>query len=871
MTEINRINMFQDPFSEEIWRTTYKDHKDTCVQDTWRRIAKHIASAETTEAKRIEWEEKFYSMLENFRVVPGGRISANAGTEWKKTTFMNCYVGPMPEKDLDSIDGIYKVLVDQANTLKSEGGWGMDFSWIRPRGAFIEGIGVDSPGSVKFMELFDKSSEIVTAGSGKTSTNSKAKGKIRKGAQMATLSVTHPDIIEFITAKQTPGRLTKFNMSVNCTGEFMDKVNKVKELRELLSGKHIKEDEHLKDEYIAFLEKELEEANTWHLVFPDTTHEAYEAEWRGRLQDWNAKGYPVIIHNTVKVDWLWNLIMESTYNRAEPGVLWLDRANAFNPSSYHKPIHSTNPCGEQTLPEGECCNLGSINATQYVLPDRSGFDIEAIKRDAGYIVRFLDNVNTVSSAPLPQYKYSMEHKRRVGAGIMGWGSALFMLKVRFGSHRADELRDEITSVYARAAYEASIDLAEEKGMFSLCEPEKHAEGLFIKRLGLSPEYMQKLRTFGIRNSALLSNQPTGNGSILANLVTGGIEPAFMFEYNRTSICSTIPEEIAALTPNFNEGVFEETDLFKWVKEGDDDILKGTFNGVTYKIDRSRGLTKETLCEDYGVRYLKARGEWDPTADYAVTTTELSVNDHLKDLGGFARWVDSAISKTINIPHEYPFEDFKNVYLDAYNTGTIKGITTYRSGTLMTVLSAKDEATAAPEDEEIIVDDIKLPDTLPATLKTLRSEGRKWYLTTIMNTEQTKPVALFVQTNAHEKSITANDAVEKLLALARSKGIQEKHVADVEAKISGDNNASKICRCIGLCLRHGILIKNVVATLDKVDCIAGSFVFHIRKYLSTYILNGDKVQGEKCQECGSETIVYQEGCKICSSCGSSKCS
>ena len=308
------MTQFETEFSEEVWANTYKYSEDQTIDDTLRRVAKDVASAEETPEKKAEWEEKFFDALSDFKMIPGGRILANAGTSWGGTTMLNCYVGPLPKYDLDSIDGIYKVLVDQANTLKSEGGWGMDFSWIRPRGSFIGGIGVESPGAVRFMELFDKSSDIITSGSGKKSDNAKAKKKIRKGAQMATMAVWHADIIEFITAKQTQGRLTKFNMSVNCTDEFMALVN-------------------IGDP----------EAN-WDLVFPDTTHPAYKTEWRGNLKTWTDKGYPVNVYQTVKVQWLWNLIMESTYNRNEPGVMFLDRANSFNPLSYGETILSTNPC-----------------------------------------------------------------------------------------------------------------------------------------------------------------------------------------------------------------------------------------------------------------------------------------------------------------------------------------------------------------------------------------------------------------------------------------------------------------------------------------------------------------------------------------------
>ncbi|NCQ51899.1 adenosylcobalamin-dependent ribonucleoside-diphosphate reductase [archaeon] len=841
-TQKTQDTIFQDDFAEEVWETTYKDYKDNNVDETFRRVAKTIASVESTPQKRKEWEDKFYDLLTNFKGVPGGRIIANAGTEWIGTTFANCYVGPLPEKNLDSIDGIYGVLKQQALTLKSEGGWGMDFSWIRPRGSFIYGVGVESPGSVKFMELFDKSSEIVTAGSGLKSKNIKAKGKIRKGAMMATMSVYHADIIEFITAKQTPNKLSKFNMSVNCNKEFMDKVNAV------FSGD--------------------ESQDSWDLCFPDTTHPAYKTEWNGSFTIWKEKGYPLIVYQTVKVSWLWNLIMESTYSRNEPGVLFLDRANEFSPFNYGENILSTNPCGEQTLAAGGICCLGTLNLTQFLNKLKTGFDLDKFKVYVSYLVRFLDNVNSISDAPLPEYLYSMRNKRRIGCGVMGWGSALFMLKIKFGSIEADSLREELMNTYARIAYETSIDLAIEKGMFSLCEPQKHAKGLFVNKLGLSDEYMYKLATTGIRNSSLLSQQPNGNSSIFANVVTGGIEPAFMPEYTRTVIVNEIPENMKKLTPNYHLGEFHETELFKLTKEGDDEILRGVFDNIVYKIDKNRGLTKEVLCEDYGIKYLKDNGEYDANADYIVTTTELSVKTHVNDLKGFAKWTDSACSKTANIPNDYSFEDFKSLYLEVYNTGVIKGFTTYRSGTMTSVLSAVKETKDI--EEEIILENIKLPDSLPATLKTIRAEGRKWYLTTIMNDSNTKPVALFVHTNNYEKNVITTNTVDLLIKLAKDKGIPKKHIQDTIAKSGQDSNTTKISKIISLCLRHGVLIRNIVFTLEKVDCIAGSFVFHIRKYLGTFIKDGEKVKGEICENCGSSNIVYREGCKVCTNCGSSKC-
>lgn len=1166
------LTEFEDSFSEEVWRSTYKNYKDNDVNDTFRRVAKAVASVENTESLRVKWEDKFYDLLSDFKATCGGRIYANAGTDFGGTTLMNCYVGPRGNHDIDSLEGIINSLKNQALTLKSEGGWGENFSYIRPRGAFIHGIGVESPGAVKYMELFDKSSEIVTSGSGKKSTNSKAKGKIRKGAMMGVLDCWHPDIMEFILAKQQPGRLTKFNISVNCTNEFMDKVVNVVTL-----SKQGKEDT-----------EEFKQADKWDLIFPVTNHPAYKKEWNGDVALWRNKNYPIDVYNTISVKRLWNTLMESTYNRADPGILFLDIANKYGPLNYLETIFATNPCvtgdttiltdkgyveikdvvgqsvniwngfewssvvpkvtgkdqeildisfsdgsklsctpyhgfylnngtkveakdlkhddelieysfpvingereldhayahgvysgdgsvnhnhvwlygdkaklkeflpvrsfsdqslkngmardlvildvkgldkafvpdatyslksrldwfaglvdtdghctngnvqitsidydfllsvkrmlntlgvnpvlslarhaslrmlpdgkggkkeyqtkdcyrislsksktlrlvslglktnhtklndlpvyktkytlrvrnivkrenkeplvycfneplrhmgvfngvctaqcGEQTLSPGNVCNLGSLNLVKFVNESLTGFDLDKIKKYVHYLVRFLDNVNDLSNAPLPEYEYSMKNKRRIGCGILGWSSALYMLQVRFGSEKADQLREEVMSTIAKEAYKASVDLAKEKGMFPLCDPPKHVNGEFVKGLGLDESTLDDMRTYGIRNSSLISIQPTGNTSIFANIVSGGLEPMFLHEYIRTAIENTVPEHIKDVTPKWYEGEWKETELFKLANEGSDEILRGVDPyGVVYKIDKSRGLTKEVLCEDYGVRYMKAKGKWNPNADWAVTTNNLTVKDHLNDLKGFARWVDSAMSKTVNVPNDYPFEDFADIYLDAYKSGYVKGVTTYRSGTMMTVLSAKEEKLASKEDEEIILEDVKLPDSSPSTMKTLKAEGRKWYLTVVWNDAKTRPFALFVNTNSHEKSIITGNAVEQLLTLAKDKGIPDKHIQSVMDKINSDSNATRVARLISLNLRHGVLIKNIVAALDKVDDVfVGSFLFQVRKFLASFIKEGEKVEGQKCNNCGSHNIVFSEGCQKCADCGTSKC-
>ena len=726
-------------------------------------------------------------------------------------------------------------------------------SYIRPRGSFIKGVGVESPGAVKFMELFDKSSEIITAGSGTKSTNKKAKGKIRKGAQMGILNVWHPDIVEFITAKQTPGKLTKFNMSVNCSDDFMNKLDMIAKLKADNAS-----------------QEEIDEVDIWDLKFPNTDHPDYKNKWTGDIKLWEQQGYPVNIFQTIKVTSLWDLIMKSTYNRSEPGIVFLDRANYYNPLAYKESIVATNPCAEQTLPPGGCCDLGSVNLTQFINDDLNDFNYEKLKKYIKYLVRFLDNVNTYSNAPLTEYKENMIKKRRIGCGIMGWGSSLLMMKIRFGSDDAQNIRDKLMKFFSHSVYESSIDLAVEKGMFELCDPEQHANAPFLTQIELPVELIEKIRKYGIRNSALLSCQPTGNSSIYSNIVSGGIEPIFLPEYIRTIIVNSMPLHLKTKCPKWYEGEFHETEMFKFVKEGDEEILKGIDEyGVTYKIDKNRGLTKEVLCEDYGVRFLKMREHWNPNAEYVATTEQLTIQEHINDLRGFAKYMDSSISKTINLPNDIDYEDFKQVYLNAYNTGYIKGVTTYRAGTMASVLSKVSEKIT--DEEEIILTDVKMPENAPSSMKTLKAEGKKWYLNVVYYESNKRPFALFASTNHSERNIQTMGAVERLLNLAARKGIPQVHIDKLLEKTKGDNNVDKICRAISLNLRHGVLIRNIVGELNKIDMNFASFLFQVKKFLASYIKDGEKVEGAKCENCGSTNIVFSEGCHKCGDCGASKCS
>lgn len=326
---------FTNDFSRQIWEVTYKTQNENSITDTWRRVANAVANVEKDDESKRFYANAFYDILKDFKFIPGGRILANAGGNCTNVSLVNCFLSPQPKYDMDSVEGIMEVLKNQVLTLKSEGGWGLNCSFIRPRGSYIEGIGARTPGAVKYLELFDKSSEIITEGPGdyyiesKEKTPKNEKKKIRKGAMMLCLSCWHPDIYEFITAKQKPFHLTKMNMSVNVTNAFMDILNRVNELVKNNAS-----------------QEEIDAVDFWQLRFPDTAFEKYKSEWDGDLDKWEKKGYPVKVYRTVRATDLWEALMQSTSNRSEPGVLFLDRANETHCANYIPELQlvGTNPC-----------------------------------------------------------------------------------------------------------------------------------------------------------------------------------------------------------------------------------------------------------------------------------------------------------------------------------------------------------------------------------------------------------------------------------------------------------------------------------------------------------------------------------------------
>lgn len=839
--------MFTNDFSREIWNTTYKAPNETTIEDTLRRVAKGLASPEKNKKK---WESKFFDLLLDFKFVPGGRIIANIGRNDTSATLYNCFVSAVQDlkiKDPDSIEGIYEMLTRQALTLKSEGGYGVNMSWIRPEGMYVAGIGSRTPGVLKFAELWDKSSEIITSGSVKVlgDLEPNEKQKIRKGAQMFVLEIWHPEIMEFIVAKQTPGRLTKFNMSVGVTEGFMEAVKKNKK---------------------------------WDLYFPDTKCAEYKTEWDGNIDRWKANGHPVKVYKTIKAKEIWELIMKSTYDRAEPGVLFIDTTNKLNPINYAEDVRTTNPCGEIPMSTGVCC-LASMNLTQYVnMEDKTAvayFDYDKFSEDVRTAIRALDNVQDVSKTPLKEYADSVKDKRRIGLGVTGLGSIHYMLAIEYGSDESLALVKKIFQVKAGVELMASALLGSEKGSFKAFDKDKYFNSYWWKNLKLPKIFKKEIEDVGcMRNSHQSMNAPTGNTGIYANNVSGGIEPCFNWFYIRWSIVNVKDQakldKAGFKYPKVDKGEWFETDDVKFINRGTEQVLRGDFEGTVYEVDKNRGLTKATEIRDYGydaaVKFYKDEEfKIMVSGGQFKTTAELSVEAHLKVLKVVSHFTNQANSKTINIPNDYPYEDFKKIYEGAYDS-EIKGVTTYREGTMTAVL----EVSIEKKKEKTKY--TKRQASVPADLHHVTVNKRKYYVVVgVLNDE---PYEVFTGSNYNnDGEVYIPKKVIKGLITKQKRG---KYTFDCEGESYSltnghtDSNADALTRILSTSLRHDVDIATLVHQLEKTEGPLISFSKALMRTLKKYIKDGTEVHGVTCDSCESEKIIRVEGCMKCSDCGWSKC-
>lgn len=592
---------FTNPIARHIWDIKYRhreagEARDATLADTWRRIASALAANEPRE--RAQWQARFYSALEGFKFLPGGRIQAGAGTAHKVTLF-NCFVMGVID---DSMDGIFEALKEGALTMQQGGGVGYDFSTLRPRGTRAYSVGSVASGPVSFMRIWDSMcATILSTGA-------------RRGAMMGTLRCDHPDIEEFIAAKHDKGQLRHFNVSVLVSDAFMQAVR--------------------------------EDAD-WPLLFPLDGHaaagEVVMRAWPGR-----GGAVPCEVQRRVGARALWEKIMRATYDYAEPGVLFIDRINRLNNLYYREQLSATNPCGEVPLPPYGACNLGSINLTQFVrdaYTSRAHVDENALLDTVKIAVRLLDNVIDASQFPLPQQAEQARGSRRIGLGVTGLADAMMMLNLRYGHGDSIEFARGLMRTVCHTAYRASIELAQEKGAFAFFDREAYLAGQFVG--GLPADIRDGIARHGIRNSHLTAIAPTGTISLLANNVSSGLEPVFDSDFTR---------RVLELDGSYSE----------------------------YRI------------VDYAVAWWRRHGGGQNSLPPAyIDAQRLAPAVHLDMQAAIQAYVDQAISKTINVPRDYDYAAFRELYQLAYEKG-LKGCTTFRPNPVTgAILQGVNEGEAGP--------------------------------------------------------------------------------------------------------------------------------------------------------------------------------
>ena len=570
------------PVSEEVLLEKYAKGEERDADAIFVRVAHALA---TVEKDPKHWEKQFLHALQG-GFIPAGRIMSAAGTGIQ-ATLINCFVQPVGDSVSETVEGkpsIYTALSEAAETMRRGGGVGYDFSAIRPKGANVKGTASRASGPVSYMRVFDRSCETVESAGA------------RRGAQMGVLRCDHPDVLDFIHAKDKAGELSNFNISVGVTDGLM---------------------------------RAVEADAVCELVHAAEPGEECKAQGAYRRED------GLWVYRTVRAREIWDKITASTYDHAEPGVLFVDRANADNNLYYCETFEATNPCAEQWLPPYGCCCLGSIDLTRFVISPFSleaTFDFAQLSALTTTAIRLLDNVLDVTYWPLEKQHQEAMAKRRIGLGFTGLGDALAMLGLRYDTTAARECAARISEVMRDAAYLSSVDLAREKGRFPLFDAEKYLASEFASRL---PDAIKAaISQYGLRNSHLLSIAPTGTISLaFADNASNGIEPPFSWTYTRRK------------------------------RQAD-------------------GTVKEYAVEDHAWRLFRdSGGDTNKLPESFVTALEISALDHMRMLEAVQPFVDSSISKTVNVPAEYPFEDFQHLYLEAWKAG-LKGLATYRPNSIV---------------------------------------------------------------------------------------------------------------------------------------------------------------------------------------------
>ena len=817
-----RLHQFDvQPISRDVLAEKYFKPGESSLEQLYGRVARALASVEKPEL-RAEWEQKFLTNL-HAGAIGAGRIMSAAGTDIQ-ATLINCFVQPVGDAiqgvDDEGYPGIYEALREAAETMRRGGGVGYDFSRIRPKGAFVKGTHSIASGPCSYMNVFDQScSTVESAGS-------------RRGAQMGVLRIDHPDVAEFITAKRTPGRWNNFNVSVGVSDAFMQAVAN---------------------------------GTDWALV-----HKAKPGQ-----KVLEGGGYQradgLWVYRKLPARELWDTIMQSTYDFAEPGILFLDQIGRDNNLNYCEKIEATNPCGEQPLPPYGCCDLGPIILTNFVRnPFGAGgdaaFDFDAFEQVVATQVRALDNVLDVTFWPLEQQRNESADKRRIGVGFTGLGNALTMLKLRYDREDGRAMATEIARRMRDAAYRASVELAKEKGAFPKFKADGYlAEGTFASRL---PDDIQAdIRQHGIRNSHLLSIAPTGTVSLaFADNASNGIEPAFSWGYKRNK------------------------------READGSKSSYTVEDHAFRLYRS--LVDSTVSSD----------DTGKLPDYFVNALEMSAQDHVAMMEAVQPFVDTSISKTVNIPEDYPYDSFKDLYRQAWQAG-LKGLATYRPNSILgavleTTPAKKDEpaapasnapapAPAVPYDPMRSVIEKRPAGGLPSVTEKIEywtSEGqqRLYLIVSFLPVPAAdgkgtveRAIEFFMPVGQSGESQQWITATMRMLSLAARGGFLDRALSDMQ-KVTWDRGPVRLGTYEKADGTHvprwhdsevaaiGYAVENLIANRQKA---AQASLFDADELPAVEpqvapaaMVPTSVMAGKKCPECGAHAMIRKDGCDYCTQCG-----
>ena len=798
------------PISQDVLAEKYLKSGETDIEQLYQRVAKALAGAEKSELQQ-EWEQKF---LVNLRAgaIGAGRIMSAGGTDIQ-ATLINCFVQPVGDAiqgtDDEGYPGIYEALREAAETMRRGGGVGYDFSRIRPKGAKVKGTHSIASGPCSYINVFDQScSTVESAGA-------------RRGAQMGVLRIDHPDVLEFITAKRTPGRWNNFNVSVGVTDAFMQAVADDAEW-EL-----------------------VHKAKPGRKLLDNGASQRADGQW---------------VYRKMPARELWNTIMQSAYDFAEPGILFLDQINRDNNLHYCETIAATNPCGEQPLPNYGCCDLGPVILTRFVrnpfgVGGAPGFDFEAFEQAVAVQVRALDNVLDVTWWPLPQQREEAQAKRRIGVGFTGLGNTLSMLCLRYDRADGREMAARSAERMRNAAYRASVELAKEKGAFPQFDAAAYlGGGSFASRL--PDDIKDAIKKYGLRNSHLLSIAPTGTVSLaFADNASNGIEPAFSWSYTRKK------------------------------RESDGSTSEYTVEDHAYRLYRAlHGTTRDT-----------------PLPAYFVNALEMTAADHVAMMQAVQPYIDTSISKTVNIPADYPYEDFKDLYHHAWRAG-LKGLATYRPNNILGAVletsapktESKAEAATEPADPMRTVIESRPKGALNAVAEKIEywtQEGKKRLYLIVSFMPVSAPdgftveraIEFFMPVGQSGESQQWITATMRSLSLAARGGFLDRALDDL-SKVAWDRGPVRLGTYQKADGGHvprwhdsevaaiAYAIQNLIA--ERQQAAQGS-LFEPEELVHTGAGRAEELPeqvpsavmaGKKCPECGAHAMIRKDGCDYCTQCG-----